>query len=248
MPLDHTLLLEEFDRDYARLNSDSQWLWLGRLDDAAFDMVARARFGDLRPDKVAEFRQFARLRWLQYEAQGDSLRFAADTMIDSLPAREPRIQSREVFLVHGHDEGTWQTVARFLEYAGLTPIVLGEQPDLNQTVFEKFKRYSGQGVAVVVMTADDLGALATDAVSIDAMKPRARQNVIFEYGFFLGKLGWENVIGLISVAKAGPIERPSDLTGVTMIPVSLGPSAVPWRGTLARELEARGFELKRRFG
>jgi hypothetical protein len=92
----------------------------------------------------------------------------------------------EVFIVHGHDDGAKNTVARFIERIGLKPIVLHEQPDDGRTLIEKFEHYSRVGFAVILMTPDDVGASAT---SQEKLHPRARQNVILELGFFLGGLG-----------------------------------------------------------
>src|SRR6516165_635262 len=88
----------------------------------------------------------------------------------------------KVFVVHGHDEGAREGVARFLEKIGLTAIVLAEQPNRGRTIIEKFVDCAREvGFAVVVLTPDDLGGVATD----EAQKSRARQNVIFELGYFV---------------------------------------------------------------
>jgi predicted nucleotide-binding protein len=112
-----------------------------------------------------------------------------------------------VFLVHGHDEGVLQAVARFLEQLGLQAIVLREQPDSGRTIIEKFEHYADQvGFAVILLTPDDVAGKADAPGSA----LRARQNVIFELGFFAGKLGR----GRACLLKKGDIEIPSDLYGV----------------------------------
>ncbi len=112
---------------------------------------------------------------------------------------------REIFIVHGHDDGMKETVARFLEKSDFTPIILHEKANAGDTLIEKFERHSGVGYAVVLFSPDDFGA-ANGAPS----KPRARQNVVFELGFFMGKLGRDRVCVLI---KEG-VEKPSDIDGI----------------------------------
>ena len=61
------------------------------------------------------------------------------------PARpsQQRTLSKKVFVVHGHDDGMRETVARFIEKLGLSPIILSEQPNAGKTIIEKFGNYSG---------------------------------------------------------------------------------------------------------
>jgi len=100
--------------------------------------------------------------------------------------------SSDIFLVHGHDEGIKNTVARFLEHLDLNPIILHEQPNKGRTIIEKFENYSNVSFAVIILTPDDI---VLD-VGQNEQKQRARQNVIFELGFFLGKLGRNRVCAL----------------------------------------------------
>jgi predicted nucleotide-binding protein len=62
-------------------------------------------------------------------------------------------------------------------------------------------------------------------------QPRGRQNVIFELGFFFGKLGRERVCVLL----AGGVEEPSDIAGLVYITIDAGGA---WKYQLARELTA----------
>lgn len=94
---------------------------------------------------------------------------------------------KKVFVVHGHDNEAKEGVARFLYKLGLEPIILHEQASAGRTVIEKFETYShGVAFAVVLLTPDDLGAAAAD---VSNLRSRARQNVIMELGYFIGKLG-----------------------------------------------------------
>ncbi len=92
---------------------------------------------------------------------------------------------RDVFVVHGHDNEAKETVARLIDRIGLNAIILHEQANLNSTIIEKLERHSSVCFAVVVLTPDDVGFPASNS---SQAKPRARQNVIFELGYFIGKL------------------------------------------------------------
>lgn len=137
--------------------------------------------------------------------------------------------SRRVFLVHGHKEETKLAVARLLERLDLEPIILHEKPDMNRTIIEKFEAHTDVGFAVILMTADDRGGPAT--ASTDTYQPRARQNVLLEMGFFLGRLGR----GHVCVLYEPGVEMPSDYSGVLYKPLD---SAGNWKWELAREIDA----------
>jgi predicted nucleotide-binding protein len=136
--------------------------------------------------------------------------------------------SRKVFVVHGHDEGAREAMARFLERIELEAIILHEQADQGFTIIEKFDTYAKQvGFAVVLLTPDDLGGPAL----ADAPVARARQNVIFELGYFVGKLGR----GRACLLRKGAVEIPSDLYGVIYTDMD---AANGWKLKLVKELKA----------
>lgn len=134
--------------------------------------------------------------------------------------------SRRVFVVHGHDNEAKEGAARFLEKLGLRPIILHEQPSAGRTVVEKLEQYSGDTTfAVVLLTPDDIGAVGT---APHDLKPRARQNVIMELGYFIGKLGRTRVCAL----HKGGVELPSDYQGILYIEMD---DAGAWKSKLAQE-------------
>jgi predicted nucleotide-binding protein len=143
------------------------------------------------------------------------------------------VHGHSIFLVHGRDERYIHEVARFLEKLQQEVLVLREQPNGGRTIIEKFEDYANVGFAVVLLTPDDRGALADAAAEL---RPRARQNVIFELGYFIGRLSRARVCALY----AAGVEIPSDYSGVLFVPLD---DAGMWRMQLAKELKAAGFEV-----
>jgi hypothetical protein len=144
------------------------------------------------------------------------------------------VNRMDVFVVHGHDEATKQTVARFLERLGLNPIILHEQSNRGRTIIEKFEDHAEVQFAVVILTPDDLGRPATEPEA--ALKFRARQNVIFEMGYFIGRIGRERVFPL----KLGNVDIRSDYSGVAYTEMD---ARGGWKGELVRELKGAGFTV-----
>jgi predicted nucleotide-binding protein len=142
--------------------------------------------------------------------------------------------SRKVFIVHGHDGEPKQAVARFLDSLGFEAVILHEQANGGRTIIEKFEKNAEVGFAVVLLTPDDVGGKQGLVVSM--LKPRARQNVVFELGYFIGRLGRSRVCAL----KLGDVEVPSDISGVVYVPYDAGGA---WRTALGQELEEAGYEI-----
>lgn len=138
-----------------------------------------------------------------------------------------------VFIVHGRDEASRESVARFLERLGIEAIILHEQANRGGTIIEKLERYSDVHFAVVLITGDDEGRLKE---SDNPLMLRARQNVVLELGYFVGRLGRENVCALY---REG-VELPSDWGGVAWVSLD---SADAWKYSLARELKAAKFSF-----
>lgn len=141
---------------------------------------------------------------------------------------------RSVFIVHGHNDGMAQTVARVLEKVDLKVSILHELPNEGRTIIEKFVDSSDVGFAVILLTGDDRGGVKT--ASFEDQKPRARQNVILELGYFLGKLERHKVC----VIYEDEVEIPSDYQGVLFIPYD---KAGGWKYRLANELQAAGIPV-----
>ena len=152
-----------------------------------------------------------------------------DRVLPSSPVQDPK----KVFLVHGHDGEVKNAVARYLEHCGLTVVILDEIAGQGRTIIEKVEDHSSVGYAVVLMTPDDM------ATERDGGVPnyRARQNVIFELGFFVGKLQR----GRVCVISKEGIERPSNYWGVEYIPWDTRDG---WTVRLRRELKAANLDVQ----
>ncbi|MDE0682600.1 MAG: nucleotide-binding protein [Candidatus Poribacteria bacterium] len=137
-----------------------------------------------------------------------------------------------MFTVHGHDEAAKHAVARFIERLDLEAIILDEQSSEGLTIIEKFEKHAkGADFAIVLMTPDDVGAPIEKK---DDLKLRARQNVIFELGYFFHALGRKRVCALY---KEG-VELPSDIYGVVYV---LMDEFDAWQLALAREMKQAGL-------
>ena len=147
--------------------------------------------------------------------------------------KNEHVDTDEVFIIHGRDDGAKQAVARFLEKLTLKPVILHEQPNLGRTIIEKFEGHAQVGFAVALLTPDDVGSLIGEERNLN---PRARQNVIFEFGFFVGFLGRARVCALTKEH----VEIPSDYDGVVYIKLDADGA---WKISLVRELKAAGFDV-----
>ena len=112
-------------------------------------------------------------------------------------------------------------------------MILHEQPNEGRTIIEKFEYHADTQFAVALLTPDDTCSLQSDK---NNLKPRARQNVIFEFGYFIGKLSRERVYALVK----GDVEKPSDYNGVLYIPLD---DSDGWKMKLVKELQSAGFEV-----
>ena len=145
------------------------------------------------------------------------------------------ILGEEVFIIHGRNEAAKHAIARFVERLGLKAIILDEQPDDGLTIIEKLEREAQNvGFAIAALTPDDVGALKDEAD--EQLKLRARQNVIFELGYFMGKLGRPRVCLLIE----GELENPSDLDGLLYVPMN---SPNEWQLKLATAMQQVGLPV-----
>jgi predicted nucleotide-binding protein len=157
--------------------------------------------------------------------------------LDPSPAAEAELTSDgPIFVVHGRARAALHEAVRVLERGtGRDVVVLHEQANAGRTILEKFEDHAAAAAfAVVLLTGDDEGGVRTSADT----HPRGRQNVIFELGFFFGKLGRQRVAVLLEEGT----EKPSDIDGLVYISLD---QAGAWKQALARELETAGISVDR---
>lgn len=144
---------------------------------------------------------------------------------------EVEVSNNKIFIVHGRNEGVRDKVELLLRRAGLEPIILAEQASRGMTIIEKIESNSDVAFSVVLYTGCDEGKLKEES----DLHPRARQNVVFEHGYMVAKLGRDKVVAL---TESG-VEKPGDLAGV--IYVSL--SDKDWERQMFKELESGGLQI-----
>lgn len=156
--------------------------------------------------------------------------------MSSMPAQpQPSVTRERVFIVHGQDKLRRLEVKHLLTKLGLEGVILDEQTGGGDTIIEKFEKQAASvRYAVVLLTPDDRGGIATAAP--EAFKPRARQNVILELGYFAAKLGRGHVCAL----RYGDVEIPSDFNGVEYIKHD---EAGAWETRLAKEMRDAGLPV-----
>ena len=142
--------------------------------------------------------------------------------------------NKKIFIVHGHDNDAKIEMARTLEKADFEAIILHEQPDAGRTIIEKIEECTDVAFAVVLYTQCDMGRAKEDDPTNE--KYRARQNVVFEHGYLISKLGRKNVCALVK----GEVETPGDISGVVYTPMD---SAGAWKMQLFKNIKAAGLDV-----
>ncbi|MDD5114591.1 MAG: nucleotide-binding protein [Methylobacter sp.] len=153
--------------------------------------------------------------------------------LPSIPIESPKhLDRNKIFVVHGQNNEAKLEVARFIEKIGFEPIILHEQASGSKTIIEKIETYSDVGFGVVIYTPCDVGSKSSEPTEL---KGRARQNVVFEHGFLIGKLGRANVCPLVK----GNLETPNDISGI----VYTSMDTTNWQLELAKELRGAGYTV-----
>lgn len=145
------------------------------------------------------------------------------------------IPSNKVFVTHGRDRTTRDSVANFLYSIKLEPIVLEDQANAGDTIIEKYEKHAKAGYGIAILSPDDVGCLKEDAP--DGLKSRARQNVIFELGYMFASISRHCVAVLMTDSN---IERPTNIEGIVWIHLDQGGG---WKHKLLKELRAAGLHL-----
>lgn len=142
------------------------------------------------------------------------------------------VKNKRVFIVHGHDEAIEVKASQLIKELGLEPVILHEESDKGQTIIEKLERCTDVGFGIILYTPCDHGG----EMGSDSMMPRARQNVVFEHGMLIGKLGRGRVCALLK----GDIEKPSDISGIIYKTID---DKGMWRIEVAKELDEAGYDV-----
>ena len=153
----------------------------------------------------------------------------------------PLKSENKVFIVHGHDSELKNDIYAFLRDIGLEPIILNKKPDEGLTIIEKFEKHSDVNYAFVLLTPDDAGMQIDELKKTEKNRKvefRARQNVIFELGFFVAKLGRQNVC---CVYKED-VTLPNDISGLLYKKVSTDINSIGHE--IIKELKTAGITIK----
>jgi predicted nucleotide-binding protein len=223
-----------------------RYVGAARLDNGGISMVVD---GFSHYDDTAEARQYVAegkgravtllkqaIRRLREEIEREQRSGVTVTRSGPASAAPAAAPSRRIFIVHGHDEAMREAVARLVQQLGFEPVILHEQPNQGRTLIEKFEDHSEKAqFAIVLLSPDDEGRALRDGASA-TLKPRSRQNVILELGYFAGKLGRKRVCALMR----DQVELPSDVVGVVYESFDAGGA---WRFKLATELRAAGYTV-----
>ena len=159
--------------------------------------------------------------------------FDTEKMYWKKQIKEKPMEKTKIFIVHGHDDLAKLTVARSLEKMGFEAIILHEQPDGGKTIIEKIEAYSDVAFAVVLYTECDVGREKTKPESENQY--RARQNVVFEHGYLISKLGRDHVCALIK----GNVEVPGDISGIIYTSMDKN----EWEMSLYKNMKAVGINV-----
>lgn len=170
------------------------------------------------------------------QGQLDSSRWGATQRPSAEPPFIPTppgvFNTSQVFVVHGHDDFAKLEMSAFISVLGLQPIILHQQASSGRTIIEKIEHYSNVGFGVVLYTPCDVGSKAGELSG----SYRARQNVVFEHGFLIGKLGRARVSAVVK----GNVETPNDISGVVYV---LMDHEGRWKEQLLVELRSAGYHV-----
>lgn len=205
-------------------------------DEYAFLRVTGVGLDESPAQQIAELKAEIREKILRLETVHDRLELLV--VASNAPvlgtATANAAKPARVFVVHGHDEAAKESVARLLERLKIEAVILHEQATGGRTIIEKLEHYADVDFAIVLLTPDDIGAVKSNGS--DKLQARARQNVVFELGYFAGKLTRRHVCALYK----GSLELPSDYVGVVYISFD---EAGAWRFEVAKELREAGLTI-----
>jgi predicted nucleotide-binding protein len=229
--------IDPFDIEKIRINKTDEY------SSELIPIIQRERFGSGIITTLSD-------EWYVTEKGRDETRefITAPPQTKGRPSKTISEYSNRVFIVHGRDDISKLELARLLENElGLNPIILNEQTSEGRTIIENIVNYSDVGYAFIIITPDDVGNLWAELEEAEKrgekgiLYKRPRQNVIFECGFFIGRLGRDRVCVLKEDAKM-TMELPSDMDGIIFKPFKN--SIRECYGDIVKELKRAGYELR----
>lgn len=156
----------------------------------------------------------------------------SQNIIDVSPNNGSEFNESQIFIVHGHDELAKLELVEFISGLNLEPIVLHMQASSGRTIIEKIEHYSNVGFGIVLYTPCDVGSKVGSLTG----QYRARQNVVFEHGYLIGKLGRSRVSAIVK----GGVEIPNDISGVVYVPMDDNGG---WKEELKKEMRSVGYSV-----
>ena len=158
----------------------------------------------------------------------------AKRMIKNAKNKRPKtgkgFNKSQIFIVHGHDELVKLDMESFISDLGLEPIILHKQASGGRSIIDKIAYYSNVGFGIVLYTPCDIGA-KRDTIDYSY---RARQNVVFEHGYLMAKLGHDKVAAIVK----DDVEKPNDISGLVYINFDENEA---WKKELITELKNAGY-------
>jgi predicted nucleotide-binding protein len=163
----------------------------------------------------------------------------ADEELSDGHAEAPAAAKRgaQVLLAHGRNERWLHAVARLLEHAGRHDVaILNERLGRRGVLAEQFGEHApGSRYAVVLLTADDIGAPRVDSEDEPYYSPRAHQAVVFEMGFLIAALA----PGRVCVLYEEGVQLPCEMDDVTYVRLDM---AGTWQPKLLLQLRKAGLD------
>lgn len=206
----------------------------------AYNSVASIKMPTTLSEAIEHFQENIDTKIHRIESIIDRLEFNLPSSSVQEPMKN-HPKSNRVFVVHGHDEIAKTNLEIFLREIGLEPVVLHRQADEGQTIIEKFEKHSDVGYAFILLTPDEIAYLKSETSKDDTTRKtefRARPNVIFEFGYFVGKLGRSRVCCL----HTGNVSLPSDVSGMIYKRYENKIEEVAY--DVIKDLKAAGYVLK----
>ena len=222
--------MEDFFYPFS-LNSSDYTAWRKKTD-----KYLRHNYEEFDIKEICLLLEKSEINENQYKTIKGNLQFLITVDINGISSNDTmksNIDKNKIFIVHGQNEEVKLAVERCIIKLGLTPVILHKETSKGKTIIEKFEDNSNVGFAVALLTDDDEGKSRKES----NYQLRARQNVILELGYFMGKLGRARVFAL----KKGDIETPTDILGV--IYHNYDEADGKWQLELVKELNALNYNI-----